>query len=333
MHQSLTVRLIALTLALLPSLSESADSQGTERFLRLDQQGQPISANVQIPGWSCVLDRQTGLVWEVKTSTRGLHFQDNLFSWNQDRKAPQQTHCDNRPCTTRDYIQAVNQEGWCGAHDWRLPEREELRSLVDYGIPYPGPTIDHRYFPHTRPQFYWAANANASETEEAWGVGFAFGFDYAYYTTDRVRVRLVRGKREKGTPSTDFRLIKLKPNNTSIDFTTGLVWARCSVGMQWDGKQCRGKAQTLSWPESVALAKNGWRIPSLKELSSLVDLTKANPAIDSRSFPNTPAENFWTATPFINNPDMSWRVHFREGEAHGVKNKEPAYLRLIYDPK
>jgi hypothetical protein len=330
MHPSLTRQLLVLILALLPTLSEG---QEAARFLRLGPEGQAVPTNTRAPAWSCVLDRATGLVWEVKTSTTGLHFQDNLFSWNQDGNALSHDHCDSRPCTAQAFVRAVNQTGWCGAHDWRLPDREELRSLVDYGIPYPGPTIDHRVFPHTRPQFYWAANANASETEEAWGVGFAFGFDYAYYTTDRVRVRLVRGKRVKGTPSTDFSLIKQKPNNISIDLISGLVWARCSVGMNWDGTQCRGQAQILSWPEAVALAKDGWRIPSLKELSSLVDLTKANPAIDTHRFPNTPAGNFWTATPFINNPGMTWRVHFREGEAHGVKNKEVAYLRLVYDPK
>jgi len=66
---------------------------------------------------------------------------------------------------------------------------------VDYRTPYPGPTIDKQAFPNAIAQFYWSADTAAAEPSEAWGIGFAFGFDYAYFKTNRVHVRLVRGKR------------------------------------------------------------------------------------------------------------------------------------------
>lgn len=165
------------------------------RFVRLDANGQPLPETSRVSTWPCVLDRHSGLIWEVKTRRPGLHQRDRGFSWRQtprDDGALSAGTCDTPPCTTQGLLQAVNHHGWCGAHDWRLPQREELRSLVDYAIPSPGPTLDRRFFPNTQPQFYWSATPSANDAGEAWGIGFAFGFDYAYPKENRLPVRLVR---------------------------------------------------------------------------------------------------------------------------------------------
>ena len=51
--------------------------------------------------------------------------------------------------TPRTWQEAVD---YCTALDlpgsgWRLPTRLELLTLVNYGLPYPDPAIDARYFP------------------------------------------------------------------------------------------------------------------------------------------------------------------------------------------
>lgn len=184
-----SVRLAGLLLATVFCPAEAAEG----RFLRLDAQGQPATANAQT--WSCVLDQDSGLIWEVKTERPGLHQRDRTFRWAQTvprHDEPPTMDCADAPCTTATLLQAVNQQGWCGAHDWRLPRREELRSLVDYRLPGPGPVLDTRYFPQTARQFYWSADPSAANGREAWGIGFVFGFDYAYPKDNRVHVRLVR---------------------------------------------------------------------------------------------------------------------------------------------
>lgn len=176
------------------------------RFVPLDSSGKALSADNQSQSdWSCVFDRTTGLIWEVKTQLPGRHFYLNTYSWFDSDSSrngglagePGGKDCRDDVCDTQSFIRAVNKEGLCNAHDWRLPHREELRSLVDYTIPYPGPTIDTRAFPNAIAQFYWSADTAAAETSEAWGIGFAFGFDYAYFKSNRVHVRLVRKDQQK----------------------------------------------------------------------------------------------------------------------------------------
>lgn len=82
------------------------------------------------------------------------------------------------------------------------------------------------------------------------------------------------------------------------DRHTGLTWARCSVGQQWDGSTCVGNVKTLSLQESLQLAKNSvWRLPNVKELASLADVGCQRPSIDSVAFPGTPPYWYNTSTP------------------------------------
>jgi len=59
--------------------------------------------------------------------------------------------------------------------DWRLPSKKELMSIVDYSIPYPGPTINTTYFPNTVASGYWSSTTYAYDPGYAWGVGFVNG--------------------------------------------------------------------------------------------------------------------------------------------------------------
>ena len=85
----------------------------------------------------------------------------------------------------------MNTEGLCGASDWRLPEKEELRSLVDYGSFLPA--IDTDYFPNTQPAIYWSVTPVSSNYILAWNAYFNYGDVYYAYKSGASFVRLVRG--------------------------------------------------------------------------------------------------------------------------------------------
>ena len=60
-----------------------------------------------------------------------------------------------------------------GKSDWRLPNLQELISIVNYGNS--SPTIDPTFFPNTQPDNYWSATTYAGAVGYAWSVYFSSG--------------------------------------------------------------------------------------------------------------------------------------------------------------
>lgn len=171
-------------------------------FAKLNATGEIInnqSLSQKESDWSCVADRRSGLLWELKQTQKGLHSRHNRYSWyNSDprrnggnRGSQNLGQCDGSRCDTEAFIERLNTLRFCGSTSWRLPTREELRSLVDYRRRFPGPTIDSAYFPHTVAQFYWSSSPDADDPESAWGIGFSFGYDYSYLKQHAGYVRAV----------------------------------------------------------------------------------------------------------------------------------------------
>ena len=53
-----------------------------------------------------------------------------------------------------------------GYSDWRLPDRRELMSIVDFGRIIP--SIDTTYFPNCRSSYYWSSSPYAYHSLYAW---------------------------------------------------------------------------------------------------------------------------------------------------------------------
>ena len=140
----------------------------------------------------------TGLTWEVKTVDHGLRDKDNTYSWyqpdnsNNGGSAGTQNggSCTGSACDTYHYVQAVNAQGLCGTQDWRMPDVNELLSIVDNSLSYP--SIDTAYFPNTNTSFVWSSSPNANNSGSAWNVDFYNGDVYGN-KTNYYHVRLVRG--------------------------------------------------------------------------------------------------------------------------------------------
>jgi hypothetical protein len=107
-------------------------------------------------------------------------------------------------------------------------------------------------------------------------------------------------------------------------FTTGVrVVDDAKTGLQWE--QPMG-ATAYTWADAKARCEAkgaGWRIPSKAELESIIDDTRAEPAIDITAFPDTPAVLQWTSTLFAGIPAAGgpasqsiWAVNFRDGTVY-----------------
>lgn len=174
------------------------------RFIKLDVTGNPLeNQNVKYSEtpWRCVMDSHSQLIWEIKTRDGRLQDYKHTYTWYQPNDRinggfagyPHQGLCQDSRCDTFDYAQRINALNLCGVSQWRLPTREELRTLVRYDVQYPGPTIATEFFPNTRNQFYWSSIPSANQKLGAWGIGFSFGYDYAYFKSDYGALRLVYG--------------------------------------------------------------------------------------------------------------------------------------------
>lgn len=103
------------------------------------------------------------------------------------------------------------------------------------------------------------------------------------------------------------------------DTQTGLVWKRCVEGMAWNGSTCTGSYATFTHEQALVQAKNStnYRLPNVKELASIVDKTRSNPAIDPTAFPATPSQWHWTSTPYVGFSSNAWFVFFFNGDVDG----------------
>lgn len=169
-------------------------------FTKLDENGVPI-ANQATPWddddpasqWSCVKDENTGLIWEVKKSF-GLHAASNMYTWYQPDAnlnggdpgmAAVEGDCNGKEGlkgNTYDFINQVNQQNFCGFSDWRLPLREEYRTIINYGVEQTPKInflgrltylatsyVDQNYFPHmTQRKHRWTAESDYNQPTKAW---------------------------------------------------------------------------------------------------------------------------------------------------------------------
>lgn len=115
------------------------------------------------------------------------------------------------------------------------------------------------------------------------------------------------------------------------DATTGLTWQRCSVGQTWQGGTCTGAASSHTHKQATTLVNNkaSWRLPTVKELSSLVDTSRSNPSIDISVFPATPSDWFCTASPYAGSASLAWYVGFAHGDTSPLNREQRRHVRLV----
>jgi hypothetical protein len=123
-------------------------------------------------------------------------------------------------------------------------------------------------------------------------------------------------------------------DGTVTDLQTGLMWKRCSEGQS--GATCSGTASLQAWQGALTTAANSsfagysdWRLPSAKELQSLVETGCSVPSINSTRFPNTSVNFFWTSTTPAFSASNAWFVDFGGGNVN-LNGKSNGYgVRLV----
>lgn len=120
-------------------------------------------------GNGTVTDLKTGLMWEKLSNDGSTHDVDNTFTWTN--------------AFTK--VTGLNMAAFAGHADWRLPNRNELESLVNLAAS--SPTIDAPFNTGcaaacsvttcscTKPFTYWSSTSVAANPGNGWLVDFLTG--------------------------------------------------------------------------------------------------------------------------------------------------------------
>ncbi len=252
-----------------------------------------------------VIDHVTGLQWQddpaVATVTKPwLTAANNVAPYTDTTGDTATTYCSNLTLG--------------GYSDWRLPTREELVSLSVYGQI--TPAIDAT-FQNTASSTYWSSTTYASSASNVWVVNFSTSSQINFIKSYGGKVRCVRAG-DAVTPP-DFT----KTSNIVTDNNTGLQWQDDATGSPMDWQAAIDHCEALSLD-----GFSDWRLPNLKELTSIVDDSISSPAIES-TFQNTASSHYWSSTTFVVDVSRAWRVNFNSGPQVSNTKSNGNFVRCV----
>jgi hypothetical protein len=283
----------------------------------------------ELQGDDLTLDRLTGLVWPRIASVG-----DFPMSWPEALAA----------------VADMNRENAFGHADWRLPNRRELLSVVSHAHHRPALPAGHPF--SVQQTWYWTSTTASRAPGYAWHVHLEGGRMFYGDKTRDAMVWPVRGESPllaqtgqltcrdvagnvvdcEGTGQ-DAELLKgavwpeprFAPEDAGVrDLLTGLLWTRsadlCGV---------------CTWEEALETARRHregdlrWRLPNIRELESLVDAERHDPALPAGHPFENQQEAYWSSTSSAYSPDWAYCLYLHKG-AVGVGFKPGREFRAWF---
>jgi hypothetical protein len=251
----------------------------------------PASQNLPNPssytdmGDGTVRDNVTALVWQKAVTS------SQAYAW-----AAAQTYCSGLTIAGR---------------TWHLPTRIELLSIVDFTK---NPGIDATAFPGTPGGKYhwtstpWVVSQISTKPQDAWMVNFSdSGLDSNGASQTAVEyARCVSSAANGPLPNPLYVQVA---HGEVQDVETKLIWAQAS------SLSPVSQSAAASYCTGLGLNNHAWRLPSIKELSTLVDdnpnIGKVSPAIDQCVFSDTPANAWYVSSSSVGS--AAWAINYQDG--------------------
>ncbi|MBF0413396.1 MAG: DUF1566 domain-containing protein [Desulfamplus sp.] len=192
-------------------------------FTKLDSFGNALLDNAR--EWVMVKDTDTGLIWEVKSSSddqpnyNDPHDPDNTYTWYDSNPATNggDAGINGELTDTEYFITTLNNNRFGGFTDWRMPTKNELLSIVDYSVA--NPTVNTAYFKNTISDYYWTATTVSDYPEQAWKVNFYDGAEGYHEKLGEYRARSVRSSITQ--PAGGSLTVSLSPQDA---INAGAMW-------------------------------------------------------------------------------------------------------------
>jgi uncharacterized repeat protein (TIGR01451 family) len=272
-------------------------------------------------GDGTMTDNLTGLMW-----TKNANLPGGYKTWQQ----------------ALDYCNNLTLGGY---NDWRLPNVNELESLINANEADSATWLHVQGFTNVQAHDYWSSTTLAAYPDGAWVVDMSLGYVYyddksyyGFYYVWPVRAGQCGSFVDSGiclpqtgqtkcydTAGTEIScagtgqdgevqagVARPDPgftdhgDGTITDNLTGLMWTKNAnlpgVTTNWQ--------QALDYANNLTLAGHSdWRLPNRKELYSLQDFSRYDPALPAgHPFTNVQADSYWSSTTFAYYPDYAWLV-------------------------
>jgi hypothetical protein len=276
-----------------------------------------------------VLDTQTGLMWTKSASV--LQFPRG---WDEALAA----------------IKEFNLSGLYGYHDWKLPNRKELFSLVCHDTINPSLPPDHP-FEDVFTGYYWTSSSCARLPAQAWyihlgGARVFKGMKHGSYMVWPVRIAENLSSRvfstgQQGCFYETGAEIDCRNTGQDGEFQSGLhggnqrftvrahLISDSATGLTWL-KNANFIGYELDWNSTFdVVAKmnrdgkyghSDWRVPGVVDLESLTDLGQHSPALPAEPPFFDVQEFYWSSTTSAYDTGYAWVLYTRDG-AVGVGHK------------
>lgn len=284
---------------------------------------------------------QSGMAWPTpRFSNNGDGtMTDNLTGliWTKDAYSPTAGPCTGEWAmnwsSALDYVACLNSNNYLGHDDWRLPNVNQLESLVN-AADAPRSWLADQGFTLVQSASYWSSTTSAFQTGQAWVVGMndgssitaAKGNDFECWAwpvrpgqsssapaaTWKTGQHIIYypgddGAVQDGVPWPDPRFSD-KEDGTVLDNLTGLIWTQDASS---PGPQSCNPGSSMVMEEALDfikclnaenyLSRNDWRLPNRKELRSLTDYSVYGKGLLVNIFSNiqsNPAMSvfYWSST-------------------------------------
>jgi hypothetical protein len=301
-------------------------------------------------------DLETGAAW---SNPRFADLSDGTVKDNLTGlewvKAPQSLAGNSSYTNWNAAIDFCNDLVYSDHSDWRLPSLKELMSLVDYGRYSPALPAGHP-FADVQAGTYWSGTSYRFLVDYAWCVIMDYDSeprpniklrDYYVWPVRGGDVNTLApvpktgqttsyrtgddGDLETGVawPNPRFTVVTNATALTVIDNLTGLEWIKAPHALS-------GNSGTTNWNGAIDRCNNlvyagysDWRLPSIKELESLVNCGTHSPALPA-GHPFADVQNYlyWSGTSSSHNTNGASVVDVGDGTMFININKtsNPSYV-------
>ncbi len=306
-------------------------------------------------------DLQKGIEWPAfrfmaYTTTEPVMDWLTGLDWAPDGSTPTVGACTGGMKTWQealDYVACLNTNIYLGYNDWRLPNKKELRSLVNYEEANPGAWLNLQEFRNIQTQlgnYYLSSTTTADGPAFAWALhpwdgtvadsllksgtaGFALPVRSGFLIYSTPTALPQTGQTASYATGDDGNLqvgmawpsprFTTNGDTTITDNLTGNVWVPegdtpffgpCfGGGMKWQ----EGLDYVACLNANSYLGHSDWRLPNVNELESLVHSGEADTSawLDTQGFSYMVPNFYWSSTTYAADSPEPWAVtvDFRTG--------------------